>query len=110
MEPVSLAFPGVRFLGRGVAVQVEAPALLELRGRLARRWWAWLGPQDRHPYRPHVTIQNKVDAPAARALFAQLQGEWEPHGGHGNGLELWRYKGGPWEAAASYGFNSAGLH
>jgi hypothetical protein len=49
-----------RSLGRGVALGVQAPGLAQLRARLAMRWVAWLGPQDRQGWRPHATVQNKV--------------------------------------------------
>jgi 2'-5' RNA ligase len=104
LSPFALAFPTVRFLGRGVAVTVDAPELLALRGRLAQRWRPWLSNQDRQPYRPHVTIQNKVDADTARALFTQLQSSWEPLLGQALGLELWVYLGGPWELHSQFPF------
>ena len=52
--PPMLHFPGLRFLGRGVAVGVEAPALLAVRAELATAWHGWLTAQDQQKWRPHV--------------------------------------------------------
>lgn len=99
-----LAFPALRFLGRGVAVEVAAPELIALRGRLALFWSEWLSPQDRQGYRPHITVQNKVAPEQARRLYAELGGGWAPFHALGEGLLLWRYLGGPWELAAQAPF------
>jgi 2'-5' RNA ligase len=95
--PFTLDVIGLRSLGRGVAYELEAAPLRLLRDRLAARWAAWLGPQDRQKHRPHVTVQNKVDPSAARALLAELQAGFQPFTVEGEGLHLWRYRGGPWE-------------
>lgn len=94
---IPLAFPAVRSLGRGVAITVESPPLLDLRRQLATTWHDWLGVQDRQRYQPHVTIQNKVTGVVARQLYEQLAASWQPFSGQGEGLLLWRYRGGPWE-------------
>jgi 2'-5' RNA ligase len=99
-----LSFPGARFLGRGVAIEVQSPGLLALRQRLASEWTHWLGAQDRQGYRPHITIQNKVTAAEARRLFERLRATWQPFSGTGEGLLLWRYLGGPWELASHFPF------
>lgn len=103
--PMPVRFPGVRSLGRGVAVTVEAPDLARLRGRLATAWVRWLTPQDRQPYRPHVTVQNKVTPAEARAVLDELAAGWEAFAGTGTGLLLWEYHGGPWELAEEVPFS-----
>lgn len=102
--PFAVRFPRVRSLGRGVAAEVEAPGLVRVRAALAARWADRLAPQDRQPYRPHVTVQNKVAAAEARALFEWLSATWSPLDGRGEGLLLWRYRGGPWEPAGAFPF------
>lgn len=52
---IPLTLPSVHFLGRGVAINVESPALLALRSQLAHHWAAWLSAQDRQRYQPHRT-------------------------------------------------------
>jgi len=102
--PLSLAVAGLRSLGRGVAYRIESPDLAELRRDLAARWLAWLTPQDRQPHQPHVTVQNKVDPSVARATLAELAAAFAPFTATGRGLDLWRYRGGPWEAVAQVAF------
>lgn len=95
--PFPVAVSGLRFLGRGVAYALEAPALAALRADLAREWAGWLTLQDRQGWRPHVTIQNKAPPEAARALHANLQAAFTPFTVRAEGLDLWRYLGGPWK-------------
>lgn len=101
---LALNLPKPRFMGRGVAVEVHSPALVQLRQELATTWQAWLTPQDQQGYRPHVTIQNKVSAEQARQLYQQLQSQWQPLAATGEGLLLWRYLGGPWELLQEFPF------
>jgi 2'-5' RNA ligase len=99
-----LTVTGLVFMGRGVGYKLESPALQSVRKRLADAWWPWLGAQDRRGFRPHVTVQNKVPPDQARALHARLQETFAPFEVGAEGLLLWRYLGGPWEPAGSYGF------
>ena len=98
--PLPLRVTRVRSLGRGVAYDLEGGEVAALRARLAERWAPWLTPQDRQRWRPHVTVQNKVDAAVARDLHARLEREFVPVGAEATGLAVWRYRGGPWEPVA----------
>jgi 2'-5' RNA ligase len=104
-----LYFPRLRFLGRGVAVDLECPLLMQLRHQLAEAWKPWLTAQDRQGYRPHITIQNKVTAIDARQVYEQLNRTWQAWDGYGEGLLLWHYQGGPWQLAAELLFTSTAL-
>jgi len=105
-----LAFPALRFIGRGIAVDIECAPLIRLRAQLAKDWSQLLGPQDAQGWKhPHVTIQNKVAPEAARTLFDSLSTDWKPFEGTGEGLGLWRYLGGPWELVEEWKFNPAPL-
>ncbi len=95
-----VAVTGVRSLGHGVAYTLVAPEIEALRSRLATNWRDHLTPQDRQGWRPHVTVQNKVPAQAARDVLAQLSGSFEPFTAEATGLAVWRYRGGPWDSAA----------
>lgn len=99
-----LEMPGLRFLGRGVAIEVRSEALLRLRARLARQFRHWLTAQDSQGYRPHVTIQNKVPPDVARQLFQFLMQEWRTSQASAEGLLLWEYLGGPWKRVADFSF------
>jgi hypothetical protein len=91
-------------LGRGVAFRVESQGLADIRARLADRFAPMLIPQDANPWRPHVTIQNKADPAAAKALLAALQADFAPRPLALKGLAAWWYRGGPWEKIAAYSF------
>lgn len=95
--PLRLRAAGLRFLGRGVAIDIAGDGLVELRARLAGLWRADLSAQDAQGFKPHVTIQNKAAPAAAKALHAELAATFEPFAVAGEGLLLWRYLGGPWE-------------
>jgi len=99
-----VALPGVRSLGRGVAVRVESAPLLAVRAELAARFEPWLTPQDRQPFSAHVTVQNKGTPERARAVLDQLSAELAPSTATATGLQLFRYLGGPWEPVAVCAF------
>ena len=94
---------GLMPLGRGVAIRLGAPEVAGLRGRLAREWDGWLRP----PGLPHVTVQNKVTPAQARDTLARLAVGFAPWDARAEGLLLWRYRGGPWEAAGRFPFTGA---
>ncbi len=103
-QPVSLVATELLFMGKGVAYRLESQGLASVRGALAERWEPWLGPQDRQGFRPHVTVQNKVSPERVRDLHARLSRTFSRFEVRGEGLLLWRYLGGPWEAAGTYPF------
>ena len=103
---LSLSFPTLRFLGKGVAVEVEGLELVQLRQHLAQLWHEGLSRQDRQGYRPHVTVQNKATPEQARQLYEHLLQTWQPRQGTGEGLLLWRYQGGPWELIETFLFQA----
>ena len=94
---------GTRFLGRGVAFEVTCPPLVALREALAADWRDRLTAQDRQGYKPHVTIQNKVTPTEARTTQERLL-DVLPIDGELRGLQLWHYRGGPWDEAGRFRF------
>lgn len=104
LGPIALRFGPVRRLGTGMALGVEAPALLALHARLAREFRAWLTPQDRQPYRPHLTIMNKATPAAAAEAFDHVRAGWQPFEGIGDAIRLWAYLGGPWAPLDRHAF------
>jgi 2'-5' RNA ligase len=101
---IALSLPALHFLGNGVAIKIDAPALVQLQQTLANHWSAWLTRQDRQGYRPHITIQNKVTAAEAQQVYKTLEARWQALDGFGEGLLLWHYQGGPWQLAHSFPF------
>lgn len=107
LDPFDARAVGLAGMGRGVAIAIDAPALVRLRAELARQWSRWLTPQDRRPLAPHVTIQNKVPPSKARHTLQALEPLFEPFPFTIEALRVWRYKGGPWERVATFPFGAA---
>ena len=95
---------GLMSLGRGVAFRIDAPALEDIRDRLADAFASLLTPQDRAGWRPHVTVQNKVEPVVAKALQADLERDFRPRAVRIAGLATWWYRGGPWEPLSRHMF------
>ena len=104
--PPKAEIAGVIDLGQGTAFRVESEALEAIRAEIADAFHGLLIPQDRAPWRPHVTIQNKVEPREAKALQRQLRATFEPRPLAIRGLASWRYLGGPWEAIRSHAFRA----
>jgi 2'-5' RNA ligase len=102
--PFAMEVAGLMKLGRGTAFRIESDALAALRADLAAAFDGWLTKQDREKFRPHVTVQNKVAAPVASALFDHLSRDFSPFAAVAEGLQLWRYEGGPWSPVAAIAF------
>lgn len=104
--PFDVEVAGLRSLGRGVAYVLRSPALDALRAALAARWAPWLTRQDAQRFSAHVTVQNKVEPAVARALLDQLTAGFRPGTARAEGLDLWRYDGGPWVADGGAAFRA----
>ena len=87
---------GVIDLGAGTAFRVESEELEDIRYDLAQAFRGMLTPQDMAPWRPHITIQNKVEPRDARRLQQSLRATFEPRPLRIKGLASWHYLGGPW--------------
>ena len=94
-------------LGRGTALRLASPAMLDLRAAIAEHFGGMLTAQDSHPPRLHVTIQNKVALAAARSLQAELAGILQPRDFAFPGMALFRYRGGPWEVMRRFAFRGS---
>jgi len=95
---------GAMSLGRGVAYRIDSPELVAIRARLAEAFAGLLTPQDAGGWRPHVTIQNKVQPAAARVLLAQIERDFRPRAVEIAGVATWWYRGGPWEPLSRHMF------
>jgi 2'-5' RNA ligase len=91
-------------LGRGVAYRLVSPELSAVHATLRARFADRLTPQDRQPYRPHLTVQNKVPPEESRRTLAALRAGFQPHQVAATGLALWRYDGGPWAPLSRHPF------
>ena len=92
----------------GVGYRLRSRALERVREEVANRFSGVLTDQDARRWRPHVTVQNKVDAERARATLAEVEATHAPYDTTVVGLALWHYRGGPWEAAGDWTFREPG--
>ena len=106
---MQLSVRGPWFIGRGVACHLASAELEHLRSALANAFSPWLTSQDRAPFRPHITIQNKAEPADARLLLERLQLEFEPFDIVAEALLGWRYWGRPWEAIERLPFSTRGV-
>lgn len=91
-------------LGRGAAYRLNSDALGRIHRELVAAFHDRLTPQDRQPFRAHVTVQNKVDTSTARQTVDELRTQFVPATALARGIALWRYAGGPWEPLSTYWF------
>ena len=95
---------GIADLGEGTALRVESLGLAAIRAQLAEAFHGLLMPQDRAPWWPHVTVQNKVPPREARALQRVLGATFEPRPLALRALASWRYLDGPWQPLKVHAF------
>jgi hypothetical protein len=105
--PPQAMLAGVIDLGGGTALRVQSEELEDIRYDLAEALRGLLTPQDSAPWRPHITIQNKVEPREAKALQKQLRASFERRPLHVRGLASWRYRGGPWEPIRTHVFRGS---
>jgi hypothetical protein len=105
--PITASVTGLRHLGAGVAFTIASSELEAIHGRLRGAFMPWLGGQDMQTWQPHITVQNKVSRSAANTLHTALLEKFRPHTIEINGLDLWRYLGGPWQHESSAMFCQA---
>ena len=102
--PPRAVIADVMNLGAGTAFRVVSEELEDIRADLADAFRGLLIPQDQAGWRPHITVQNKVDPKEAKRLQQQLRATFQPRPLAIKGLASWRYLGGPWEPVKSYTF------
>lgn len=102
--PPRALISGIINLGGGTAFRVESEELEDIRYDLATAFHGLLIPQDAAPWRPHITIQNKVEPREAKRLQETLKATFEPRPLSIRGLASWRYLGGPWEPIKTHVF------
>lgn len=110
--PLRLATGKVFRMRRGVGIELardddDAAAARRLHAELQRRWWAFLSEQDRQPWRPHWTVQNKAaDDAAVDAAMEDVRTGFRGAEGLATGCTLWRYeKGGRWTFERGFDFS-----
>ncbi len=79
-----------------MAFEIRSLELETLRANLFKAFGSWPGPQDRQKFKPHITVQNKVEKASADTLYDALRAGLEPRHITILGIDLWDYLGGPW--------------
>lgn len=102
--PPRATIAGIIDLGGGTAFRVESEALEDIRADLAGAFRGLLTPQDQAPWRPHVTIQNKVEPREAKRLQQQLRAGFTRRPLAIRALASWRYLDGPWAPLKTHVF------
>jgi 2'-5' RNA ligase superfamily len=95
--PIPILLDAAILLGSGVSIRIRSPELELLRAAARQAMGGEFSRQDSQGWRPHVTVQNKVSADAAKCLHLSLQNGFEPSAGVVTGLLVWEYLGGPWK-------------
>lgn len=104
-KPMPILFDAPIPLGFGVAVRICSSGLNRVREAVGSVMGGEFSRQDRQPWRPHVTIQNKVTASTAQQLHRALERSFAARKGSVTGLLVWEYLGGPWESVRRLPFN-----
>jgi len=104
--PPAASIAGLIDLGGGVAYRIHSPGLETVRDELADSFHGLLTAQDSAGWRPHVTIQNKVEPRVAKALLRSLQEAFEQRPLTLTGLALHEYRGGPWAPVGRWPFRA----
>lgn len=102
--PPAAEITGIIDLGEGTALRVESAGLIALREELAGAFHGLLMPQDQVPWRPHITVQNKVAPREARRLQQALRATLERRPLAIRALASWRYRDGTWEKLKMHPF------
>lgn len=102
--PPKATIAGLMNLSGGVAFRLVSDELEFIREAIAEHFHGMLCAPDAAGWRPHITIQNKVPAKAAKALLDQLERDFRPRPLGIAGLSVHRYRGGPWERISTYRF------
>ena len=102
--PVEVRATGVMPFSQGGAIALEVPGFARLRAALAGEWDVALSDQDRAGRKPHATVMNRTRKAAAGVAMEMLRARFAPFDATAEGVDLWHYRGGPWEPAGSWWF------
>jgi 2'-5' RNA ligase len=104
-KPFLMRSNGVTNLGKGVAYAIHSLEAIALHAKLQAQWFKWLKPQDQmRGFKPHITVQNKVDPVVAEELHRELSRDFTPQNITAMGFDLWLYQNGPWKFLETFAF------
>lgn len=104
LPPPRAMISGLMNLGGGVAYRIVSDDLDAIRADLADAFRGHLNQQDSHGWRSHITVQNKVVAAQACALYDALAAQFDARPLAIVGLAYDHFDGGPWQPGRRYPF------
>jgi hypothetical protein len=104
VKPFLMLVDGLLKLGRGVAYSILSSELQQLHRKFRERWADHLSRQDLQPFRPHLTVQNKVSLQERDTLYNELSRNFKPFYVTAIALTLHEYHNGPWQKVSSCDF------
>ncbi len=102
--PAEATLTGIMDLGTGTALDLRSEGVEALHREIAERLHGLISLQDDHRLRLHITIQNKVERPEAKALQARMRAAFEPRRFRFRGFGLYAWEDGLWRVIADYPF------
>lgn len=89
-------------MSNGVGIHADVPPGKDIYRGLNEKWEGWLSRQDKS-FKPHYTVQNKVERDVAAKTLKEVErlGEMK---GVVDGLTLWRYDKGYWKRERDFMF------
>lgn len=102
--PPAAEIDGLMDLGGGTALLIRSGGMQAIRGELAELFFTMLTAQDRGKKKLHITVQNKVDRAAAKALQGELVASIAVRQFAFTGLGLHIYRDPRWESVGVWKF------
>lgn len=91
--------------GVGVNVGTGAEQAKRVHRELREAWMDFLSEQDAGGWKPHWTVQNKVESEeVAAGAFEEVREGFKGAEGRATGVALWRYERGRWAFEREFGF------
>ncbi|MFY0255982.1 2'-5' RNA ligase family protein [Chitinophaga sp. 30R24] len=104
-QPVfPVAISEVQLYGNWVAYTLQSDKVKTLHATLQLQWESWLSKRDQRPFYPHITVMNGSTAFKAQQTYQELERSFYHIAATVTGIQLWRYRKGPWEPVATYSF------
>ena len=111
LAQIQHAFPIVTgkpfMMAHGVGLSVQAPQSMHIYKELKGKWEGFLSKQDKS-FKPHYTVQNKVEKGVPEKTMEAIGKEWQGSSGEADGLTLWRYDRGYWTHMRDFMFRMNG--
>lgn len=106
-ETISIEFSRLITRQGFVGIAIDSQLIHEARSKLSSMFGTLLRAQDKQGYKPHVTITNLGSPRDAMSCMAEMEKIFLPWEGEVKGLNLYHYRGGPWELERTFAFRAS---